>query len=125
MFGKSGKDLKPYGAKLDIDTRNGLVPIQLMGDGRHLYITTTKAGFPFHQRITPAAVLWSLGDGNVEFDGNEAREELMRDIAAIQHADELEAKRNESIAKIAIGTVAGAAIAVGASVLALKAIRHH
>lgn len=122
MFGKGDNELKPYGARIDVDTRSGKIPIQLMGDGRHLYISTTKVGLPFHQRMTPASVLWSLGDGNVEFDSDEARSELMNDIASIQHADELEAERNAAIAKIATGVFAGVIIVVGASVIAVREI---
>lgn len=122
MFGKGDGGLKQYGASIDIDTRNGKVPIQLMGDGRHLYIATTKSGLPFHQRVTPATVLWSLGEGDVEFDSDETRSELMSDIASIQHADERDAERNATIAKIATGIAAGATVVIGASFLSIRAI---
>ena len=87
MFGSDTDGLKPYGAHIDIETRNGKVPLQIFGDGRHLYVSTTRIGHPFNQRITPANILWGLGDGNVRFDSDAARAELMGDIASIQRAD--------------------------------------
>ena len=77
MFGSDTDGLKPYGAHIDIETRNGKVPLQIFGDGRHLYVSTTRIGHPFNQRIAPANILWDLGDGNVRFDSEAARAELM------------------------------------------------
>lgn len=122
MFGSDTDGLKPYGAHIDIETRNGKVPLQIFGDGRHLYVSTTRIGHPFNQRMTPASILWGLGDGNVRFDSEAARAELMGDIASIQRADELEAERNATIAKIAVGAATGAIALIGAAFIATKVL---
>lgn len=123
MFCSDTDGLKPYGAHIDIETRNGKVPLQIFGDGRHLYVSTTRIGHPFNQRMTPANILWGLGDGNVRFDSEAARAELMGgDIASIQRADELEAERNATIAKIAVGAATGAIALIGAAFIATKAL---
>lgn len=122
MFGSDTDGLRPYGAHIDIETRNGKVPLQIFGDGRHLYVSTTRIGHPFNQRIAPANILWDLGDGNVRFDSEAARAELMGDIASIQRADELEAERNATIAKIAVGAATGAIALIGAAFIATKVL---
>ena len=107
MFGSDTDGLRPYGAHIDIETRNGKVPLQIFGDGRHLYVSTTRIGHPFNQRMTPANILWGLGDGNVRFDSEAARAELMG---------------NATIAKIAVGAATGAIALIGAAFIATKAL---
>ena len=111
MFGSDTDGLRPYGAHIEIETRNGKVPLQIFGDGRHLYVSTTRIGHPFNQRIAPANILWDLGDGNVRFDSDAARAELMGDIASIQRADE-----------IAVGAATGAIALIGAAFITTKVL---